>query len=173
MGEILLEFLSNLGSWAAADLFRKPALRLTLNVDSDGLAMETRSGDEVFCVGAQIQFTRDHDGTPRLRGVGDVLVGAPRAETCRIPLTDLLTAEGLARADATALLGAVLDVCDRTARDKLQLAKDRKLRVEIRLPPDLEFAALLVTEASLQRSQQAMRRQIPNFTRFAIQSPDV
>lgn len=170
MGEFLLEFLTNLGSWAAADLFRKPALRLTLVVGSNGLAMDTRNGDEVFRLGSQIRFTRDHHGT-RLHGVGDVRVSAPRAEVSRISLSDLLTPNALERPEATALLGAVLDLCAKTAREKLRLAKDRKLRVEILLPLDLEFAARLLTEASLQRSQQAMRLQIPNFTHFAIQSP--
>jgi hypothetical protein len=170
LGELLLEFLSSLGSWAFADLFRKPALRLTLAVDPGKLAMTTESGDEIFRFRSQVHFIRNRHGTPQLHAVGDVPTEAPRNEVDQISLTDLLESNELPQSDATVLLGALLEVCDKKARDKLELPTDRKVRINICLPEDLQFANRLFVEASLQRARSAMKRQIPNFTSFRIQS---
>lgn len=170
LGELLLEFLSGLGSWAFADLFRKPALRLTLSVHPDELAMTTKSGEEVFHLRSRIHFTRDRDGTPRLLALGDLPARACREEVDQISLSDLLESNELARSDVQVLLGALLDVCDDKARERLELPEDRKVRINICLPQDLQFANRLFVEASLHRARSAMKRQIPNFTSFRIQS---
>jgi len=169
VGELLLEFLSSLGSWAFADLFRKPALRLTLAVHPDELAMTTKTGEEVFRLGSRLNFTRDRDGTPQLLALGGFTAGACREDMEQIPLSDLLESSELDQSDVKALLGALLDVCDNKARERLALPKDRRVRVNICLQQDLEFAGRGFAAASLERARNAMKRQIPQLTSFHIQ----
>jgi hypothetical protein len=170
LGESLLEVLSSLGSWALADLFRKPAQLFVLVVDPNSLVMVSNSGEEVFRLRAQLCFVRDQDGRPELRAVGNAPPSQDGDEVTHASLSQLFERKDLSEPDVEALVAALLSVCGHKLRERLGLPSNRRVRVNVHLHPELEFADRTFALASLRRSRDAMKRQIPDFTIFRIPS---
>lgn len=168
LGELLSEFLSSLASWALADLVRKPARRFVLAVGPSELVMRSKSGDEVFRLATGLRFGRNWEGTPELRAVGDPSPGRDQDDEHHIPLPRLLQQSELSDGEVEALVAQLLSVCDQKLREEVALPRDRRVRVDVDLEQDLEFANRTFALASLRRSRDAMKRQIPDFTAFHV-----
>ena len=170
LGELMSEFFGSLVSWALADLFRRPARRFVLAVGPSELVMTSKSGDQVFRMDSRLCLGSDWEGKPELRALGGPLPDRVRDDGHQMPLPRLFEQTDLSDEEVEALVAQLLSACDAKLREDLGLRRDRRVRVDLELEQELEFANRIFASASLRRSLDAMKRRTPDFTAFHVKT---